>query len=75
VRVSKTIPLSEYKREDVKSYDIRHDYHIVKILDDPNSKNKVGAFNGGVFVVKHKITQLLSVEKRSVNFAGPVTLA
>jgi len=66
VKVRKDIPLSAYHREDVKTEDIREDYEIIKALDDPNSKTKIGAFNGGVFVVRHKKSLSLSVEKRSV---------
>ncbi|PMD30203.1 kinase-like protein [Hyaloscypha variabilis F] len=53
-----------YHREEVKTEDIRDDYEIIKALDDPNSKTKIGAFNGGAFVVRHKKSLSLSVEKR-----------
>ena len=65
VKVRKDIPLSAYHRESVMDEDFRDDYDIIKALDDPNSKNKIGAFNGGVFVVRHKKSLMLSVEKRS----------
>ncbi|KAE9375189.1 kinase-like protein [Stipitochalara longipes BDJ] len=64
VKVRKDIPLSAYHRETVKAEDIRDDYDIVKALDDPNAEKTIGAFNGGVFVVRHKKSLSLSVEKR-----------
>lgn len=69
VRVSKSIPWSEYRREPIQDKDIRDNYEIVKVLDNPLAKNKLGQFNGGVFVVRHKRTEMLSVEKRSVGTA------
>jgi NIMA (never in mitosis gene a)-related kinase len=65
LKMSKTLPLSAYKREPVKDKSIRNEYHIVKIVDD--GQGDLGAMNAGVFVVKNKAKpNLLAVEKRLV---------
>jgi NIMA (never in mitosis gene a)-related kinase len=64
VKVRKDIPLSAYHRESVRDEDFRGDYDIVKVLDDPNAEKTIGAFNGGVFVVRHTKSMMLCVEKR-----------
>jgi NIMA (never in mitosis gene a)-related kinase len=65
-KMKKGISLDKYKREPVGNRDIRHRYDILKALD--LGTGQLGGMNGGVFVVKMKGQERLSVEKRSVNF-------
>lgn len=64
-KLSKGSKLRDYQRQEIGCGDIRHLYEQVRILDAGDGT--LGAMNGGVFVVKLKGQDRLSVEKRLVN--------
>jgi len=65
-KMKKGSSLDNFVREDVgQSEDIRNRYHYLKVLDPgAGEEGAIGGMNGGVYVVKQKNTEILSVEKR-----------
>lgn len=65
-KMKKGSSLENFAREDIcQSEDIRNRYHYLKVLDPgAGEEGAIGGMNGGVYVVKQKNTEMLSVEKR-----------
>jgi NIMA (never in mitosis gene a)-related kinase len=61
-RMKKAWSLNNMKRQPIGNVNIRHKYDILKALDPGDGT--VGGMNGGVFVVRLRGQERLSVEKR-----------
>jgi hypothetical protein len=56
--------LNDMFRDDIGSKSLRHHYDILHVID--HGDGSIGGMNGGVFIVKQKGQERLSVEKRQV---------